>query len=294
MSTAKRILLIAKTPLIGRLETTVVGRLSSGGVIDLERLRDAARNHEQTLATVRKALGAHKINEWQVDRLQPRDAEGKDLVVTVGGDGTVLTANSLDSELPMITVNSDPGGSIGMYTRCTAANFSALFNEWLAGTARIEAIPRLQVRIDTGPAWRILNECLFASANPAAMTRYLLELPGADGWKDASREAQRSSGVWISTASGSTAAIRSAGMDTVEAHIPALLFKVREPFQGMRPMTILDGKQLPPAGLRLTPAMPGVSIFIDGPYIHRTVPPGSLVEFAPSPVPLRLLAAARS
>jgi NAD+ kinase len=212
--------------------------------------------------------------------------------VTVGGDGTVLTANSLDSALPMITVNSDPGGSIGMYTRCTARNFPELFNAWLDGAAHVETIPRLQARIDTGPAWRILNECLFASANPAAMTRYLLELPGNEGWSAPLREAQRSSGVWIATASGSTAAIRSAGMETIEAHAPALLFKVREPFQGMRPMAVLEGKQLPPAGLRLTPAMPGVSIFIDGPYFHRTVPPGAVVEFSPSPLPLRLLAPA--
>jgi NAD+ kinase len=285
----KRILLISKTPLVARLESGVIGRLSHSGAIDIERLRSAASNHEQTMVAVRRALSQHKINEWQVDRLQPRDAEGKDLVVTVGGDGTVLTANSLDSELPMITVNSDPGGSVGMYTRCSAARFPELFEAWLAGRAQVEAIPRLQVRIDGAAPWRILNECLFASANPAAMTRYLLEIPGAAGAGAWQREEQRSSGVWVSTASGSTAAIHSAGADTVEAHQAALLYLVREPFQGLRRMSLLAGRQLPPLGLRLTPAMPGISIFIDGPYIHRSIPPGSLVEFAASPIPLRLL-----
>jgi NAD+ kinase len=285
----KRILLISKTPLVARLEGGVLGRLSHSGVIDLERLKAAASNHEQTILAVRRALAQHRINEWQVDRLQPRDAEGKDLVVTVGGDGTVLTANSLDSELPMITVNSDPGGSVGMYTRCDGSSFPALFDAWLAGRSQVECIPRLQMRIDGGQAWRILNECLFASANPAAMTRYLLEIPEAPGSSSWRREEQRSSGVWIATASGSTAAIHSAGMQTAEAHGPALLFLVREPFQGLRRMDLLQGRQLPPLGLRLTPAMPGVSIFIDGPHIHRSVPPGSLVEFSASPIPLRLL-----
>jgi NAD+ kinase len=286
----KRILLIAKTPLIARLESGVIGRLAHSGAIDLDRLRAAAANHEQTLGAVRRALASHKINEWQVDRLQPRDAEGKDLVVTVGGDGTVLTANSLDSELPMITVNSDPGGSVGMYTRCDARSFPELFEAWLASRAAVEAIPRLQLRIDAGAPWRILNECLFASANPAAMTRYLVEIPGLQGWSGAVREEQRSSGMWVATAAGSTAAIRSAGMSPVEAHLPALLYKVREPYQGQRVMSQLEGRQLPPIGLRLTPAMPGISIFIDGPYIHRSVPPGAVVEFSPSPSPLRLLA----
>lgn len=284
----KRILLITKTPMVAKLEPAVVARMSANGALDSERLKRAADNHERTLAAVRKTLSAHKVSEWQVDRLQPRDADGKDLVVTVGGDGTVLTANSLEGDVPMITVNSDPGGSIGMYTRCTAETFPALFNAWLSDSAQVEIIPRLQARFDGGSVWRVLNECLFASANPAAMTRYLIEVDGQ-------REIQRSSGVWVATASGSTAAIRSAGMDVIEAHTPALLFKVREPFHGGShgiggaPYRILDSKQLPPRGVKLVASMPGISIFIDGPHIHRPVPPGSAVEISASPTPLRLL-----
>ena len=287
----KRILLVAKTPLLSRLEPAVLARMTGSGASNLERLRGAAAAHEATLLAVRKALSAHRVNEWQIDRLQPRDAEGKDLVVTVGGDGTVLTSNTLDSELPMITVNSDPEGSIGVYTRCTGATFPALFAAWLAGTARTEVIPRLQVRIDSGPCWRILNECLVASANPAAVTRYLLEVPGPDGAPTA-REFQRSSGVWVSTAAGSTAAIRSAGVTPVPAHEPALLYKVREPFELRGPLALTEGRQLPPRGLRLIPGMPGISLFIDGPYFHRGVPPGSNVDFSASPIPLRLVAPA--
>jgi NAD+ kinase len=280
--TGKRILLLAKTPLVERLEPTVLKRLAAGGAVNLDRLGVAAQTHERTLALVRKVIGAHRVNEWKVERLQSQDASGKDLVITVGGDGTVLTANSLDTDIPLLTVNSDPAGSIGMYTRCNADNFAALFEAWLAGTAVEEIIPRLQVRIDNGVHWRVLNECLFASANPAAMTRYVL----SDGERS---ESQRSSGVWVATAAGSTAAIRSAGVEPVDAHRPALLYKVREPFPGRGPMELLEGRQVPPTGLKLMPAMPGVSIFIDGPHFHRTVPPGSVAEFSPSPKPLRLV-----
>jgi NAD+ kinase len=278
----RRILLLAKTPLVERLEPTVLKRLAAGGAVHLDRLQVAAETHLRTLALVRRVIGAHRVNEWQVERLQARDAEGKDLVVTVGGDGTVLTANSLAADIPLLTVNSDPQGSIGMYARCTAETFAALFEAWLAGRAVEEIIPRLQVRIDSGQPWRVLNECLFGAANPAAMTRYVIEAGGE-------RESQRSSGVWVATAAGSTAAIRSAGMEPVDAHQPALLFQVREPFTGRGPMALLSGRQLPPQGLRLMPAMPGVSLFVDGPHFHRTVPPGSVAEFSASPVPLRLL-----
>jgi NAD+ kinase len=278
----KRILLLAKTPLVERLEPTVLKRLAAGGAVNLDRLGIAAQTHERTLALVRRVIGSHIVNEWKVERLQAQDATGKDLVITVGGDGTVLTANSLDADVPLLTVNSDPAGSIGMYTRCTAENFAALFEAWVAGKASEEIIPRLQVRIDHGATWRVLNECLFASSNPAAMTRYVL----SDGER---RESQRSSGVWVATAAGSTAAIRSAGVEPVDAHQAALLYKVREPFPGRGPMELLAGRQLPPTGLTLMPAMPGVSIFIDGPHFHRPVPPGSVVDFSSSPLPLRLL-----
>jgi NAD+ kinase len=136
--------------------------------------------------------------------------------------------------------------------------------------------------IDKGQPRAILNECLFASANPAAMSRYVL-INGDQ------RESQRSSGVWVSTAAGSTAAIRSAGAEPIEAHRSALLFQVREPFQGRAPMTLLGGQQVPPSGLSLMPAMPGISVFIDGPHFKRSVPPGSIVSFAASPIPLQLL-----
>ena len=279
---SKRILLLAKTPLTQRLESSVLSRLSRGGAVHLERLQAATDTHQRTLRTVRALIGAHRVNEWKVEQLQPDEAIGKDLIITVGGDGTVLTANSLDSDVPMITVNSDPHGSVGMYTRCTAESFPALFQAYLDKTAIEEFIPRLHMTIDHGQPRAILNECLFASANPAAMSRYVLTV-------GEQRESQRSSGVWVSTASGSTAAIRSAGTEPVEAHTPALLYQVREPFQGRAPMTLLQGKQSPPTGLSLMPAMPGISVFIDGPHFQRAVPPGSIVNFAASPKPLQLL-----
>jgi NAD+ kinase len=281
---SKRILLVSKTPLLQQLEPAMHARLAASGAVEVERLRQAADNHEATLQAVRRGLTGHKVNEWQVDRLQPQDAVGKDLVVTVGGDGTVLTANSLDTDTPLLTVNSDLAGSIGKFTRCTAQDFADLFAAWVEGRARLEALPRLQVRIEGGTPWRVLNDCLISSANPAAMTRYLLE---ADG----QREIQRSSGVWVATAAGSTAAIHSAGLAPwPEVDAPALLFKVREPFHGQRPLTLLEGRQAPPRGLRLTAAMPGISVFIDGPHLHRGVLPGATVEIGACPTPLNLVA----
>ena len=275
-----RILLVAKTPLARRLTPDDRERLAAAGAVDAVRLDGSLRRHEETLAAVRIALDGEQVREVRVEDLHADDADGVDLVVTVGGDGTVFTANTLATDVPFLTVNSDPGSSIGHFARATAATFPALIRSWCSGTATIEAIPRLEVRV-AGHRWRFLNDCLFTSTNPAAMSRYLIESP--DG-----SEYQRSSGVWVATAAGSTGAICSAGAAPVEVG-EALLFQVREPFHGRAELHLLGGRQLPPASLRLTPGIPGMALYLDGPNITIPLRPGVTAIISAATAPLRLV-----
>lgn len=276
------VLIIAKTPLARRLAGDDRLRLESGGVLDPLRLAASEASQEKTLAAVRAALVGEHVRELRVDAVTPGAAAGADLVVTVGGDGTVFTANTLATSVPFITVNSDPERSVGHFTRCTAETVAAAVAAWRAGTAISERLHRLEITVD-GRVLRILNDCLFAHSNPAVLCRYVLEADGV-------REFQRSSGVWISTAHGSTAAIRSAGAAPIPGHLAALLFRVREPFQGREPISVqLEGAQLPPRGLTLTPAIPGMALYLDGPNVTVPVAPGVPVRIAACDQPLTLL-----
>ncbi len=282
--TAKRILLVAKRPMAARLSDEDLCRLEHHPLLSADVLRHAADDHERARQTVRAALAGHHLRERMVDDLQSEDAKDVDLMVTVGGDGTVFAVNALGADCPLLTVNSDPARSVGHFTRCRAENFSALFAAWMAGTHVTESIPRLALHIagvDSGRA--VLNDCLFTSRNPAAITRYVLDVAGE-------HELQHSSGVWVSTAAGSTGGIRSAGMDPpLSAQTAALLFCVREPFHGRRMATLLSGRQTPPLGLTLTPAMPDVDLYIDGPHARIALPIGASVAFSSAPRPLVLV-----
>ncbi len=279
-----RVLLVTKTPLLRRLAEEDHARLLKAGALEPQQLEGPAGRHDGSLAAVRRALAGDQVHEVRVEDLQPRDADGIDLVVTVGGDGTVFTANTLTTEVPFLTVNSDPTSSIGHFARATAAQVPAIIAAWREGRARMEEVPRL--RLSTGGrTWRILNDCLFTSTNPAAMTRSLLECP--DG-----REVHRSSGLWIATAAGSTGAIHSAGSLPVARNRPALLWQVREAFlirDGKEAPRFLTGRQLPPQWLRLTPVIPGIACYLDGPNITIPLAPGQVVEFSGDAPPLRLL-----
>lgn len=285
MVAGPRVLLVTKRPLVERLGPTDTERLVLEPRIGLDALRAAAAAHATVLARIVADLSEVPVREKVVDELDAHDADQADLIVTVGGDGTVFAVNALHVTRPLITVNSDPSRSVGHFTRCTVDGFRALFAAWRTGGTRIEPIPRLQVSTADGAGvpHRILNDCLFTSRNPAAITRYVLD-------SDGTSEPQQSSGVWIATAAGSTAGIRSAGLEPPLAPgQEALLFKVREPFQGRGIARILDGRQLPPRGLALTATMPGIDLYLDGP--HRRVPLayGATARFAPCPEPLPLV-----
>jgi NAD+ kinase len=275
------VLIIAKTPLAARLRAEDLSRLRESGVLERARLDAAASRHEHTLSAVRAAFARDQVRERTIEQARAEDARDAALVVTVGGDGTVFTANTLGARAPLLAVNSDPEHSVGHFTHADADSVAEVAARWRAGRAEEEALPRLEVRVGAR-AWSFLNDCLFSSENPAAMTRYLLDADGR-------RERQRSSGVWIATAAGSTAAICSAGAESVERSVPALLYRVREPFQAKGACSLLGDTQLPPRGLRLAAATPGISLYLDGPNITVGLQAGEVATFTQAELPLRFL-----
>ena len=107
----------------------------------------------------------------------------------------------------------------------------------------------------------MLNEILVCHANPAAVSSYFLHVDGHE-------EAQRSSGIWIATPAGSTAAIRSAGGLVLPIHSDNFQFLVREPYQ--RPdSTYRQIKGIRPFGtpVELISKMRQGRIYVDGPHI---------------------------
>src|SRR5205814_3511997 len=80
----------------------------------------------------------------------------------------------------------------------------------LAGKLRRVSLARMRVDLNGVCIHRrVLNEALFCHASPAATSRYILRVTSPDGTSE--EEEQKSSGMWIGPAAGSTAAQRSAG-----------------------------------------------------------------------------------
>ena len=176
--------------------------LARGGQ-NLETLKRSAGIQQATLERTHEALDragiAHEL--YYRAELTPESIADKDLVVSVGGDGTFLEAShTVPEEVPMLGVNSDPERSTGFFS-ATDGEGVGDFMAKLADQPRTR-IDRLQVSIDGNPEGPpVLNDVLFAHPNPAATTRYRMLRP------DPTPENQRrtrNSGFLICTAAGSS------------------------------------------------------------------------------------------
>ncbi len=237
-----KILVVAKESNL-EIHGSRVERLVSKGLVPkstLEHLQKAHTQHYETLAGVRSALKARGLAFTEVSRRQEWPADSLDLVITVGGDGTVLHASqhTHTSETKVVGIRSSDD-SVGFLCAFDRHNYLELIEK--VGTTQLPhtTVHRLCAKIkfiDSRPdliTLPVMNDFLFSNANPAQTTRYAIEFGDR-------RETHRSSGVWISTAIGSSAAISAAGGKRIPYHESLAQFAVRELFraEGVGPATL--------------------------------------------------------
>lgn len=193
-----------------------------------------------------------------------------DLVVSLGGDGTFFAAARHVRGIPILGINSDPANSLGIWTGADRGNFPRVLARALEGKLPGMRLHRLEISVN-GRALReqAFNDVLFAHRNPAAMTRYRLTADGRT-------EDQRGSGLWIATAAGSTAGIRSAGGVRMPIGSSRIQFLAREPYTWpKRRYALAHGTA---ARLALVPLTVDCSVWIDGSRVRHDLSLGDRVE----------------
>lgn len=200
-------------------------RLVEAGDPAVERALRTHEAHQQVVERVCAELDARGLRWRLVYASTKRSATGADLVIAVGGDGTLLDASHGVVDQPVLAVNSFPQTSVGWFAGATADTFGERLDQILAGAALPLPLNRIAVQVDGGllhhPA---LNDILLAHENPAATSRYVIRVDGEE-------EEHVSSGVWVSTAAGSTAAIRAAGGVRQPVRSRDLQYVVREMYR---------------------------------------------------------------
>lgn len=180
------------------------------------------------LQAARAALKEEGIESWEATRDQCRRLPpGMRLLVTLGGDGTLLDGARLAAPLgvPVLGVNL---GRLGFLTEVEADDIAGGVRRFLKGDYRLDERLLLEVRIQRGDrstrVGLVLNEAVVERAGSAALIRLALAVDNQPvGTIDAD-------GVLVATATGSTAYALAAGGPIMEPSLDEILMVPMNPF----------------------------------------------------------------
>jgi NAD+ kinase len=261
----------------------------------VKRMRRSHEAHTETMRELRAAFTELGIKAHYYEGPRSTIEETYDLVVTVGGDGTVLAAShQIGPSCPLLGVNSAPESSVGFFCAAQKGNVGVVLRAALDGKLPGATLTRMCVLLNDRVLHnRVLNEALFCHASPAATSRYILRLVRPDGTAD--EEEQKSSGLWVGPAAGSTAAQRSAGGRIRPLLSRKLQFVVREPYLGADVTTRLHVGLVEEAGrLELRSKMRHAKLVLDGHHDVHEVEIGDRIVLKRSDETVTILGLARN
>jgi NAD kinase len=194
---------------------------------------------EQKLKEIIKDLKI--ISRFRVkEDLSREDFENQEIIISVGGDGTFLSAAHFIHLIPILGVNSDKTKSEGALTSVCLEDLKEKLKKILSNQIQIKEYTRERVMIfrknHCTQAELALNETYIGNVNPHHPSNYLVKFKEKE-------EIQRSSGIVIATGTGSTAWYKAMGGKPFDREDERLRFKVREPYSGRIHKTMMiDGE----------------------------------------------------
>jgi NAD+ kinase len=218
----------------------------------LENLREAHDSHVECREKIEHFLHQKGLSYalWNLDELSqqglpfylPGHADGLkphcSLVVTLGGDGTLLHASHfVGGSVRLLGVNSCPSHSVGALCAARAENFAEMIESSLDALPQesLRRVRRLWVRTSEHHSLPLaLNDVLLCNQHPAATSRYRLSVvsrgQGDDGSVPFHSEGQLSSGLWIAAPAGGSAVIRGYGLERLPMESEKFQVAIREPY----------------------------------------------------------------
>jgi len=175
---------------------------------------------EEQLSQAAKLLGGVPFSKMDAD-----------LIVTVGGDGTVLkTCMSIPRpETPILAVNM---GRRGYLTEVDPENAMHAIESFMKGTCKKEERVKLSATIEGETAVDALNEVVITSGTPSKMLHFLISI-------DKSQLLEfRGDGLIVSTPTGSTAYSLSAGGPIVDNSVDAFVMTFICPLEPLTPLVV--------------------------------------------------------
>ena len=181
-------------------------------------------------------IGEDTARKLNVKGTRIEDMDDANLIICVGGDGTILrTLHFLRQSIPILGVNM---GGLGFLTEVQPSDVFVVLEKILAGNYEVEREERLSVSISAKERIPFaMNEAVVITSKPGKMLHFAILINGEEF------ERLRADGVIFATPTGSTAYAMSAGGPIVDTSVKAMIVVPIAPFKlSARPL-VLDIKR---------------------------------------------------
>lgn len=178
---------------------------------------------------VDKSVVEH-LNKYQDIAISLEEMDA-DMIIAVGGDGTILRTQSFISskQIPLFGINM---GTVGFLTEIDPELVFKSLEQILAGKYEVEKRTQLQIKHNK-KLHTALNEVVIMTRKPAKMLHIEISVD------DEVAEELRADGLIVATPSGSTAYAMSAGGPIVDPRVAAFVIVPICPFKlGSRPIVV--------------------------------------------------------
>lgn len=199
------------------------------------------------------------LKQIETGKTRHEVAQESDLLLVLGGDGTILAAarEAANHDVPILPINM---GSLGFLTSFTVEELYSALENVLAGQAKIEERVLLMVeRTHNGELLtkqRVLNDAVVHKGTLARMIEVELHINGAFVCR------YRADGLIVASPTGSTAYSLSAGGPIVQPGVPSILITPICPHTlSDRPVVVKDSSYVE---LHLAQSSDSVFLTLDG------------------------------
>jgi NAD+ kinase len=144
-----------------------------------------------------------------------------DVMLAVGGDGTILRALQL-SNAPLLGINT---GSLGFLTEVNAEEVRPALDRVIRGDYRLEERLKLKTEVDRERMFDCTNEAVVHTAQVAKIRHFELSVD------DQIVERLRADGIIVATPTGSTSYSMSTGGPIVDPRVDGIIVTAIAPFR---------------------------------------------------------------
>lgn len=235
--------------------------------------QEAARRGIEVVSAPEDARRMTGVGVWDTSR-----SPLADVLVAVGGDGTVLAASHLSRQhdLPLLGVNA---GNVGFLAEVEPAQIPEALDRLLAGTYRLSPRMTLEATLPDGRVVTGLNDVVVEKAVSTQVVGIAVSVAG-EGLVE-----YRTDAVIVATPTGSTAYTFSAGGPLVDPEIDVLVLTPVSPHN-------LFGRPIvfgPEVALEIAITSDrSARVNVDG-HHHADLSPGDAITVVRGSRPVRLL-----